>query len=144
MSIPNEVFDIVFEVVTLLRIMYVLPVEMTVSSFVAPFRVCLDWVRGCDDPFLLDLKEKFYLIESEERVSGSGVARVESRGWLTNRAVVTLGVPNLILVVGHRYPSKLVDLPELVVIKVVFAGVLAEEPIVGMSLTTGVGKCAGR
>ncbi|RRT85809.1 hypothetical protein B296_00001100 [Ensete ventricosum] len=61
MSVPNEVFDLVFEVMALLRI----------------------------------------------RVSGFGVARVESRGWLTDRATVMPRVPDLTLVVGYRCPSKL-------------------------------------
>ncbi|RWW06172.1 hypothetical protein GW17_00030516, partial [Ensete ventricosum] len=61
MSISNEVFNLVLEVVALLRIVSVLSVETIVSSFVVPFRVHFDWVRGCEEPFLLDLKENFRL-----------------------------------------------------------------------------------
>ncbi|RWV90840.1 hypothetical protein GW17_00046921 [Ensete ventricosum] len=49
-SLPNEVFDLVFEVVAFLRIMSVLSMEMKVSSFVMPSRVCFDWVREPEEP----------------------------------------------------------------------------------------------
>ncbi|RRT35754.1 hypothetical protein B296_00059173 [Ensete ventricosum] len=59
MSMRNEVFNLVFEVVALICIMSMLSVETIVFSFVVPFRACFDWVRGCEEPFLFDLKEKF-------------------------------------------------------------------------------------
>ncbi|RZS27804.1 hypothetical protein BHM03_00061331 [Ensete ventricosum] len=41
-SLPNEVFDLVFEVMTFLHIMFVLSVEMIVFSFITSFGVCFD------------------------------------------------------------------------------------------------------
>ncbi|RWW63237.1 hypothetical protein BHE74_00029599 [Ensete ventricosum] len=60
MSLPNEVFDLVFEVVAFLRFMSMLSVEATVSSFLMPFGVCFDKVRGPEEPFSSDLEEDFY------------------------------------------------------------------------------------
>ncbi|RRT62248.1 hypothetical protein B296_00032763 [Ensete ventricosum] len=46
MSLPNEVFTLVFEVVAFLHVMSMLSVEVIISSFVTPFQVCFEWVRG--------------------------------------------------------------------------------------------------
>ncbi|RWW35755.1 hypothetical protein BHE74_00059275, partial [Ensete ventricosum] len=58
----------------------------------------------------------------------------KSRGWLTDRSAVTLGVPDLTSVVGRRCHSKLVNHPKSGAIWVVFARVLAEESTVGALL----------
>ncbi|RRT52627.1 hypothetical protein B296_00020391 [Ensete ventricosum] len=57
MSMPNEVFELVFEVMAFLRVMFVLSVEATISSFVTHFGVCFDEVRGPEEPLFSDLEE---------------------------------------------------------------------------------------
>ncbi|RZS00927.1 hypothetical protein BHM03_00030712 [Ensete ventricosum] len=57
MSLSNEVFTLVFEVVAFLHIMSVLSVEVIISSFVTPFWVCFDWVRGPEEPLFSNLEE---------------------------------------------------------------------------------------
>ncbi|RWV82511.1 hypothetical protein GW17_00055988 [Ensete ventricosum] len=56
-SLSNEVFTLVFEVVAFLHIMSVLSVEVIISSFVTPFWVCFDWVRGPEEPLFSNLEE---------------------------------------------------------------------------------------
>ncbi|RRT86168.1 hypothetical protein B296_00003424 [Ensete ventricosum] len=60
MSQPNEVFDMVFEVVAFLRVMFVLSVEAALSSFVMSFGACCDGVRGPTEPLSSDLEEDLY------------------------------------------------------------------------------------
>ncbi|RRT66649.1 hypothetical protein B296_00018816 [Ensete ventricosum] len=57
MSLSNEVFDLVLEVTTLLGIMFMLPMEVTVSSFAPPLGAHLDQIGGSKEPLLSDLEE---------------------------------------------------------------------------------------
>ncbi|RWW68595.1 hypothetical protein BHE74_00023878 [Ensete ventricosum] len=45
-SLSNEVFDMIFKIMAFLYVMSILSMETVVSSFVTPFGVCFDGVRG--------------------------------------------------------------------------------------------------
>ncbi|RZS04856.1 hypothetical protein BHM03_00035270 [Ensete ventricosum] len=59
-SLPNEVFNLAFEVMVFFGVMSVLPMEVTVSSLIPPFRARLDRIRGLEEPLLSDLEENLY------------------------------------------------------------------------------------
>ncbi|RWW28651.1 hypothetical protein GW17_00006863 [Ensete ventricosum] len=56
--LANKVFNLVFEVMALLGVMFVLPMEATISSPVSPFEA--DQIRRPKDPLLSDLEENLY------------------------------------------------------------------------------------
>ncbi|RWW88725.1 hypothetical protein BHE74_00002393 [Ensete ventricosum] len=124
-SLANEIFDLIFKVMTFLSVMSVLPMEEVVSFLGSPFGASLDWVGGHEKSFLSDLEKSLRpsrvkrgrrwprqwrlrpvdsssrgcalneSIESEEIVSNSGAGRAELWEWLVDRAAVMLGVPDL-------------------------------------------------
>ncbi|RWW54328.1 hypothetical protein BHE74_00039088 [Ensete ventricosum] len=59
-SLPNEVFNLAFEVMVFFGVMSVLPMEVTVSSLIPPFRARLDRIRGLEEPLLSNLEENLY------------------------------------------------------------------------------------
>ncbi|RZR86939.1 hypothetical protein BHM03_00014237 [Ensete ventricosum] len=55
--LPIEVFNMVFEAITFLGVMYVLPIEATISSLVRPLKVPHDQIGRPKEPLLSDLEE---------------------------------------------------------------------------------------
>ncbi|RZR99845.1 hypothetical protein BHM03_00029470 [Ensete ventricosum] len=56
--LANKVFNLVFEVMALLGVMFVLPMEATISSPVSPFEA--DQIKRPKEPLLSDLEENLY------------------------------------------------------------------------------------
>ncbi|RWW46024.1 hypothetical protein BHE74_00048134 [Ensete ventricosum] len=115
MAMMVEVLDMVFEVLTFLRITFVLPIETIVPSFVTTFRCSAlelhEWNPRDDSPTM--------------------------RQWRS-------GFPTSPRLWGAAVPPNWADHPELVAIGVVFVGVLVEESAVGMPLAVGVEEYVGQ
>ncbi|RRT74789.1 hypothetical protein B296_00021998 [Ensete ventricosum] len=59
-SLLNEIFNLVFEVVKLLSVISVLPMDVAVSSLVPPLKARLDRIVRPEEPLLLDLEENLH------------------------------------------------------------------------------------
>ncbi|RWW24107.1 hypothetical protein GW17_00011623 [Ensete ventricosum] len=102
-SLPNEIFNMVFEVVAFLGVMPVLLMETTISSLVSPLGMCLDWIERPEGALLSNLEENLHpsRVKRDDgglgsvSSSGAGGQGVSPRGWLTNRVTVMLKVPTL-------------------------------------------------
>ncbi|RWW70858.1 hypothetical protein BHE74_00021434 [Ensete ventricosum] len=90
--LANKVFNLVFEVMALLGVMFVLPMEATISSPVSPFEA--DQIRRPKDPLLSDLEENLY--PGTPRIFATKRATNWAKGssfpWLSPRREVAVGL----------------------------------------------------
>ncbi|RRT79972.1 hypothetical protein B296_00014803 [Ensete ventricosum] len=75
MPLPDEVLDLVFQVMTFFCVVVVFLVETVISPLVASLGLCSDWVGGPEELLVLDLEEDLCACRIEGR-------RWSGRRWL--------------------------------------------------------------
>ncbi|RRT39585.1 hypothetical protein B296_00033025 [Ensete ventricosum] len=78
LALPDEVFDLVLQVMTFLRVVAVFLVETIISPIVTSLRLCPDRIGGPEEPLVSDLEEDLR------------THRIEGRRWLRSEAAIDL------------------------------------------------------